>query len=547
MLTNLNMQKTIILCAITWLFTNSSFAQAPENWFNLDRASNNVMGVSTEMTYETILKGRPSTSVIVAVLDSGVDPEHEDLKDVMWVNSKEIAGNGKDDDNNGYIDDIHGWNYIGGKNGRNVHQDNLEITRLVRDMMATYGNADPSKLSKKQKVEYERYVFLKKTVDENRDKAKKGLDRIAQVKKTYAEAFSTVKTFLGKSTLTEGDINAARSSDEATNKAIDMVKNLMAEGVNEENLSTEFESAENYYNTQYKYQYNIDFDPRKDIVGDNYRNANDRNYGNNDVKGPDASHGTHVAGIIGASRGNGKGIKGVADNVKIMSVRCVPDGDERDKDVANAIIYAVDNGAQVINMSFGKSYKFDKQAVDNAIKYAAKKDVLLVHAAGNDSKNNDQSENYPTANLGNGGKRVKNWLEIGALSWKTGENSVARFSNYGKKEVDLFSPGVDILSTTPDGGYESFSGTSMAAPVTAGVAAMIRSYFPQLTAEQVKNILVSSVVPLDIKVKKPGSGEELVPFSSLSRTGGVVSASKAVELAMKTKGRKKVRLDKPRA
>jgi cell wall-associated protease len=262
------------------------------------------------------------------------------------------------------------------------------------------------------------------------------------------------------------------------------------------------------------------------------------------VKGPEAMHGTHVAGIIGAVRTNNKGMKGVADNVRIMGVRCVPDGDERDKDVANSIIYAVDNGAQVINMSFGKSFSWDKAAVDKAVKYAQSKDVLLVHAAGNDSKDNDNkaNSNFPKANFEKAGwfspKKAKNWIEVGALSWKKDDDAVATFSNYGQGNVDLFAPGVDIYSTTPDGKYRNLSGTSMASPVTAGVAAVIRSYYPELTAEQVKECLEKSVVKQNYKVKKPGS-EDKVPFSSLSRTGGVVNVYEAVKLAGQMKGKKK--------
>ena len=254
-----------------------------------------------------------------------------------------------------------------------------------------------------------------------------------------------------------------------------------------------------------------------------------------------------MAGIIAAVRDNDLGIKGVANNVRIMSVRAVPDGDERDKDVANAIIYAVDNGASIINMSFGKGFSWDKEVVDKAVKYAAKKDVLLVHAAGNSSQNTDEEDNFPNDRYEKRGwfrkKMAKNWLEIGALSWKPGENAVASFSNYAKGNVDLFAPGHQINSTTPDQNYQSLSGTSMAAPVTAGVAAVLRSYFPSLTAEQVKEIMMTTVTPVTQKVKKPGhkDGDALVEFSSLSKSGGVVNAYLAVKKAMTVKGKKKVK------
>jgi len=286
-----------------------------------------------------------------------------------------------------------------------------------------------------------------------------------------------------------------------------------------------------------------------DALGDNYADQKERVYGNNDVEGPDAFHGTHVAGIIAAVRNNETGMNGVANNVQIMSVRAVPDGDERDKDVANAIRYAVDNGASIINMSFGKGYSWNKQIVDDAVRYAEKHDVLLVHAAGNSSENTDISDNFPNETFTKkklfGKKQARNWLEVGALSWKGGEDAAAGFSNYGKENVDLFAPGVAIYSTIPDNNYGEAQGTSMASPVVAGVAAILRSYFPTLSARQVKDILMETVVPINQKVKKPGKDEDLVPFSDLSVSGGTINALKAAEKAAKVKGkRKKNRLKK---
>ena len=284
-----------------------------------------------------------------------------------------------------------------------------------------------------------------------------------------------------------------------------------------------------HYTTAVEYGYNLEFNSRS-IVGDNPDNLYEKGYGNNDVEGPDARHGTHVAGIIGANRNNDLGIKGIADNVRIMSVRAVPNGDERDKDIANAILYAVDNGAQIINMSFGKSFSPQKEAVDKAVQYAESKGVLLIHAAGNDGDDLDKQPNYPTKTLSNG-TESKTWLEIGASSWGADENFVGSFSNYGKKSVDLFAPGVQIYSTIPNNEYEDLQGTSMASPATAGVAALLLSYFPELTADQVKNILKQSTRKFDgLKVTKPGSSED-VPFSQLSVTGGLVNAYEAVKLA----------------
>ena len=279
------------------------------------------------------------------------------------------------------------------------------------------------------------------------------------------------------------------------------------------------------------------------MVGDDTNNSADRNYGNNEVEGPDASHGTHVSGIIAGNRTNSLGMKGVCENCVIMSVRCVPDGDERDKDVANAIRYAVDNGAQIINMSFGKAFPKDKKAVDDAVAYAQKKGVLLVHAAGNENTNKDVEMNYPNPYKGDKVKmstRYKNWLDIGAMTWHSDEQLAAYFSNYGKTTVDVFAPGFDIYSTVPDGKYASFNGTSMAAPCTAGAAAMLLSYFPELTAEQLADIIKQSAKKVDIEVAVPGEESKKVKFSELSMTGGTVDAYEAVKLAEKTKGKRKI-------
>ncbi len=360
----------------------------------------------------------------------------------------------------------------------------------------------------------------------------------------FAEGIKMMTNHFGKSP-SLAEIKALKSDDEALMTVAQQVAGILeGQGVTFEELKENIEGAKDYFDGQLNYYYNVDFNPRAEIVGDNYDDPYQRNYGNNDVQGPDAGHGTHVAGIIAASRGNEVGIQGVADNVRIMSVRAVPDGDERDKDVASAIIYAVDNGASIINMSFGKSYGWNKKVVDEAVKYAMKNDVLLVHAAGNDGKNTDVASNFPNDGFAKRGlfgpKIAKNWIEVGALTYKGGEDAPATFSNYGKDNVDVFAPGYQILSTTPDQGYDKFSGTSMAAPVTAGVAAVLRSYFPELTAQQVKEIIEGSIVPQNQKVKQPGSGD-LVSFSDLCKTAGVVSSYNAVKKAKTTKGKKKIK------
>lgn len=524
----------LLLSVPGWIGAQSSM-KAPENWFNLDWKKDGVPGVSTERSYETILKNKSAEPVIVAVIDGGVDPLHEDLNDVMWINPGEIADNGIDDDQNGYIDDIFGWNFIGNPNGESVGADALEVTRLYAHYDKKYKNANPATLKGKERKQYDYYKKLEETVTESLEKAKKNLDYYTELKSTFIASEDKLKKHLKTEELTLEQLQGIQTEDEEIINAISVVSKLLENGLD----ASYFDNVLGYFEGQTKY-YDPTFDPRS-IVGDNYADSREWQYGNNDVKGPEAFHGTHVAGIIGAERDNDLGIKGVSDQVFIMGVRVVPDGDERDKDVANGIRYAVDNGASVINMSFGKSYKWDKKVVDDAVKYAEKHDVLLVHAAGNDGSNTDIADNFPTDSYERSGwfgkKRAKNWIEVGALNWQEGDKLAAPFSNYGKDNVDLFAPGMAIHSTTPDNGYQDAQGTSMASPVVAGVAALVRAYYPDLTAVQVKDILMKSVVPVNQQVMKPGT-KEMVPFSQLSVSGGVVNVYNALELAAKTKGKK---------
>lgn len=528
----------MLLCMNTAFanYANPLDSVAPENWFNLDASKDGVRGVSTEVAYQTILKGKTSRTVVVAVIDSGIDIEHEDLKDIIWVNPGETPDNGIDDDGNGYIDDVHGWNFIGGPNGEHVTYETLEITRLYKSMSEEFeGKSKDDIKGKKNKARYAEYLKIK---DEFEKEANDAKAQYAQIK-MISGATKIVKVALGDDEMnTENVGKLAENGAEDVKQAAQVVTSLMQNGVSAKDLEG-IGKYEDAYKERAEYNYNVDFDPRS-IVGDNYEDSKERYYGNNDVEGPFADHGTHVAGIIGAVRGNDVGMDGVADNVRIMVIRCVPNGDERDKDVANAIRYAVDNGASVVNMSFGKGYSYDEKIVESAIKYARKKDVLLVHAAGNSAQNNDVDGNFPNDLLGKRGKEASNWLEIGAANWGKDGNDLATFSNYGLEQVDVFAPGVDLYATVPQSDYQSMSGTSMASPVVAGVAALLRSYYPTLTAEQVKEIIMESAVVIDGEVNKPGSKEK-VSLSEISRTGGMINVVEAAKLAEKTKGKKKVK------
>ncbi|MCC6460583.1 MAG: S8 family serine peptidase [Saprospiraceae bacterium] len=524
----------------------SAQSKAPENWFTLDQAKDGVQGTSGNAALAALkAKGKKGQTIIVAVLDSGVDDKHEDLKDIMWVNPGEIAGNGKDDDNNGYVDDIHGWNFLGGPDGKNVDHETLELTREYVRLSKKFSGTDGKNLYGEAKKEFEYFEKVKEAFETERKEAEGLKEQMEGQFVKFEEAFALIQKASGKQNFSIEDLNKmdAGTNDELK-QAIEMSKKVMAQGLTPENIAEQKAEASAFVTNQLNYNLNPDYNPRT-AVGDNPNDLNNRYYGNNDYRGPDASHGTHVAGIIAAIRNNGVGVDGVADNVRIMTVRCVPDGDERDKDVANAIRYAVDNGASIINMSFGKAYSPDKAYVDAAVKYAADHDVLLVHAAGNDSENNDTDGNFPNdgynapvkKGLFKKEKTAPNWLEIGALSWRKDEKRIANFSNYGKKNVDLFSPGHQLYSTVPDNKYATFSGTSMASPAAAGVAAIIRSYYPELSAKQVRDIMITSVVKQDGDVYKPGTTEK-VKFSDICVSGGVVSATNAIAAADTTKAKK---------
>ncbi|MFD2894596.1 S8 family peptidase [Sphingobacterium arenae] len=505
----------------------------PPNWYNLDYEADGVRGISTEKAYE-LLTGKKSTPVVVGVLDGGIDYNHEDLKDVIWTNPKEVASNGEDDDNNGYIDDLHGWNFIGNADGENVQYDNLEVTRLIRLYEPKYISVLPSTpLREEERREFVAYQRMISDYTTKLDQANFGNLNYGRLK----EEIDAIAQSLSKDVkdITKVDIDTFKPKTDRQKLAIRMTKRELSDTKSFEDFYKELEEGVDYYQAQVDYHLNKSFDSRH-IVGDNYENADERFYGNADIKGPDADHGTHVAGIIGAKRHNGIGIDGIADNVKIMGVRIVPDGDERDKDVANGIRYAVDNGAKVINMSFGKGYVYNKKTVDEAIKYAEQKDVLLVHAAGNDAKDNDLIKNYPmkyyTDSLDAVTGEASNWITVGATSSGLDGDLLAEFSNYGYRSVDVFAPGVKINSTMPESAYKEQNGTSMAAPVVSGLATILRSYYPELTAKEVKDIILKSVTKVDEKVKIRVDGStKKVYLDEISVSGGIVNAKTAIEEA----------------
>ena len=518
-----------------------------QDWFLHDPESGKFEGTSTEKAYETLLKGKPSRKVRVAVIDSGIDVEHEDLSGIIWTNSGEIPNNGIDDDKNGYIDDIHGWNFIGGKDS-SVNRDTYELTREYVRLKPRFESGNEKKIKKKDKADYALWQTVKPAFDKEVATNKEQFELFSQQYDLYQQGLGTL-TFcdsilrtrlqidsISKSSLTQ--INPSNDTIKfAKETLINVLQNvegdiLVSDFLDElEAYLVQLKEGVEHFQAAVEYGYNPEYNSRI-IVGDNPDDPNEKHYGNNDVKGGDAKHGTHVAGIIGANRKNDLGVKGVADNVEIIAIRVVPpNGDERDKDIANGIMYAVDNGAKIINMSFGKDYSPHKEVVDKAVKYAEEKGVILMHGSGNDGENLDTTSQFPTRYYRNK-KVARTWMEIGASTWENDSSFVASFSNYGKKTVDLFAPGVEIYSTVPNNEYEGLQGTSMACPIVTGVAALVWSYFPDLTAVQIKDIINQSARKYNgLKVIQPGTGDT-VAFNLLSITGGTVNAYEAVKLAM---------------
>lgn len=520
------MKKVLLLLLISYL-SSAQNLKSKFNWHNLDFQEDGVRGMSTEKAYRELLSGRNSSTVVVGVIDSGIDIKHEDLKDNIWINKNEIPNNGIDDDKNGFIDDVNGWDFIGAKNGEDINQEQLESTRLLNILNAKFGNNPSKKLIKKNKSEYVLLQKLKSKIKEEREEAEQYLPLYSNLLERIIKAEEILTKALGKSNFSNDEVQSIVEAD--VDRSVRAAKqtwiSLIAMGA----TKSDIQDGVNHYKEQLEYNLNSDFNPRK-IIGDDLKTLGYGTYGNNEVTGPDAMHGTHVAGIIGAARNNNLGVLGVASNVKIMAIRCVPNGDERDKDVANAIKYAVDNGAQIINMSFGKEFSPEKKWVDEAVKYAESKNVLLVSAAGNDNEDVDKKPHFPSRVLLDG-SQIKNWITVGASNFEDGQNLPADFSNFGKNSVDVFSPGVAINSTVPNSKYEEKQGTSMASPAVAGLAALLKSYFPTLTASQMKQIIMQSAVKLsDLEVKQPGTGNN-VKFGELSVTGGVVNTYNAVKMA----------------
>lgn len=530
--------------SIASILITTAFAQQtslPQNWHLLSKEKDGYFGINLDTAYKLLLKNKKiSKPIIVAVLDSGLDTAHEDLKNVLWTNPKEIPNNNLDDDGNGYVDDIHGWNFLGNKNGEQIKNASSEKIRLYHEFKERFSSPiDTNNLSLLDKHIYQNWLQTKKDLNPSTEETMNLIIMENIFKKIKAQS----KLLMDEMKATDFNLDSlekykpqASETKDAKLRIISTYKLFQLD--NAESFAGFMSQFESEIESKNKAAEGAKIAPenmRLKIVQDDYYNINDKFYGNNNVKGPGPMHGTHVAGIIAAQRDNNIGSEGVANNVKLMALRTVPDGDEYDKDVALSIIYAVDNGAKVINMSFGKPFSPQKHWVDSAVAYAAKKDVLLIHSAGNDAKNIDEESSYPTSFYLNKTK-APNYITVGASTDPTITKNtvVADFSNYGAINVDVFAPGVKIYSTLPHiNNYGKQQGTSMSGPVVAGLAALLRGYFPNLTAVETKKIIEETVYKVDDDlVNIPSTPKEKCSFKSLCKTGGIIDAGAAVAKAL---------------
>ena len=501
-------------------------------WSLKDLQNDTIPGMGVDRTYQEIIKDKVGTTVIVAVIDSGIDIEHEDLKNVMWVNPKEIAGNGIDDDKNGYVDDIHGWNFLG-----DIVKENMEYVRIVRKLKPKYDGKTQASVSAVDSAEFALFEKANAELTKEVEQTKANVARYSGMLGALKPAHAAISEKLDKKDYSKEDLSGIENPEGKEKEHVALLTQMLNYSDDIPSFIERIQGGVDYFQTRLDSHFDTSTDFRG-VVGDNPDDNSNPYYGNNDVDGPDpkkadAKHGTHVAGIIAAQRNNGVGMNGVAQNVQIMAVRAVPDGDEYDKDIANAIRYAVDNGAKVINTSFGKYYSTHPQWVWDALAYASENDVLIVNAAGNEGTDLDTIQVYPNDQVGVGAEISDTFLTVGALNYKYGSDLLATFSNYGKVNVDVFSPGVKIWATTPLDTYEYLQGTSMASPNVAGVAAMIRSYYPKLSAKQVKQILMDSGLSVKMEVVLGGDPENKNTFENISTSGKMVNMYNAFIVASK--------------
>ncbi len=523
---------TGLLAAIPW----AALAQS-DNWQNKDLLENGVPGTSTEKAYKQLIAGK-RYQVIVAVIDSGIDTSHHDLKGHLWANPGEIPGNHLDDDHNGYTDDVHGWNFA----GLPVSRDSLVF--LAQHKKQFFDSLSYTTVPPELRLPYQQFRKIWKDYEDIREKLARSLDDV----KSAQRIMDTLQEHIGSNNPTIAQLRQWRQKDSSDKWIIDAILAQLPAYPDFASFKTEAIDKARQSLAFCVGHLTTGSDSAGIVAGYLEQNANicyDRVFtfsATDDFyhSQPLTFHGTHIAGIIAANRENGDSVDGIADSVLIMPIKIYSALYPKmvDANLASAIRYAVDNGARVINLSLGLYGSPGKKDVDAAVKYAMQHNVLIVHAAGNDGKNLDQlgtQSFFPNKHYADGSGEAEAWLDVGASGWADDSTLAAPFSNYGRAAVDVFAPGVRIYSTIPGSKYEHFNGTSMATPVVAGLAALIMELFPHLTAAQVAAIIRQSVYKVSHPVIQPGSNAARItrPFADLCSSGGIVNTYNALLLAAK--------------
>ena len=462
-----------------------------------------------------------SPSIIVAIVDEGVKYTHPDLAANMWVNPNPSPEFGNQD--------IHGWNFLGNAVGESLRRAGTEPFREYKRLRPRFKDADTSRLTLSAKAEYAYYKQMERAAR---------LDtyiKFTEYQRIRSDAFricdSLMRLKYGDRETTVADFQRLELAD-TTGLALPL--SIAASTPVMFTPDMPWHEAVEKIDSEYRLSAvrvasldSLNDDPHIKLGNrpDDFRNFR---YGNNLI-GDDPYHGTMVAGVIAACAATAGELP---RPVKILSVRAIPEGDEYDRDVAAAIRYAVDNGAEVVNMSFGKYLSPHRDEVLAAMKYARSKDVLLVMASGNDGVNVDVRPIFPTCR-DTKGRRLENQIVVGA---STPDGRVASFSNYGAENVDLLAPGENVRSTAPEGGYDTAQGTSIAAPIVSGVAAVLRSFYPDLSAREIREILIRTVThfPAD-EMPVPGKSEtsRMIQGRQVCLGGGILNAQAAMKEASK--------------
>ncbi|MGH1384462.1 S8 family serine peptidase [Kordia sp.] len=514
-----------------------------QNWHFKDIYEDSIPGISLDKAYRELLKNKKGSTIIVAVLDTELDIEHKDLKNQIWINSDEIPNNNIDDDNNGYLDDIHGWNYLQTVQGGNIQYSRFGCTRIIEKYKPIFENKTLQNIPSNKIKQFKEYQRAIKIFQKEKKYILEDIAAYKRIKNKFIEVDSLLTKYFPRKNYTISEIDSISkiTNDSLLKPQLRFMKYYLKNNINPKWADENIKNEKIKLDTWLDFSYN----DRK-VQGDNIDDISDISYGNNNIQGSKrGSHGTKVMSVLAATRNNDIGINGISNSLKVMFLGVAPLGNEHDKDIALAIRYAVDNGAKIINMSIGKEFSMHPEWLEEAFKYAESKDVLIVSSAGNKSYDLNSEFDYPD-DYNENGEYVKNFIKVGASSYKADSTMVWLSSNYSVKNVDIFAPGHKIYCLSRSRARNS-SGTSLASAVVSGIAALIRSHYPNLSAIEVKEIILESGISFDVDVVQPYPyGEKQppnkIPFSSLSKSGKIVNAYNALLMAeevSKKKRRKK--------